>query len=201
MATSTADWIEELKGISVLELSERIKALEEEFGVSATAVAAAAPAAGGGGGDGAAAEEEQTAVRRRPDRAPATRRSRSSRSSARRPAWASRRPRRSSTRPRSPSRRASRRTRPTSSRPSSRRPAAPSRSSSDGPPSRCTRKGAHRGALPFGVFVRSAHKDCAKMKLRVRTLDKAVRMGEGRGRWRDWPPGHWPRSASATAAR
>ena len=61
MATSTADWIDELKGISVLELSERIKALEEEFGVSATAVAAAAPAAGGAGGDGAAAEEEQTA--------------------------------------------------------------------------------------------------------------------------------------------
>ncbi len=56
-ATTTEDWIEELKGISVLELSERIKALEEEFGVSATAVAAAAPAAGGGG-DGAAAEEE-----------------------------------------------------------------------------------------------------------------------------------------------
>jgi len=50
--TSTEDWIEELKGISVLELSERIKALEEEFGVSATAVAAAAPAAGGGGGGG-----------------------------------------------------------------------------------------------------------------------------------------------------
>src|SRR5215218_6688465 len=61
-AMSTEDWIEELKGISVLELSERIKALEEEFGVSATAVAAAAPAAGGGGGDaGGAAEEEQTA--------------------------------------------------------------------------------------------------------------------------------------------
>ena len=40
---STEEWIEELKGISVLELSERIKALEEEFGVSATAVAAAAP--------------------------------------------------------------------------------------------------------------------------------------------------------------
>ena len=54
MATTTADWIEELKGISVLELSERIKALEEEFGVSATAVAAAAPAAAGGG----EAEEE-----------------------------------------------------------------------------------------------------------------------------------------------
>ena len=63
MATSTEEWIEELKGISVLELSERIKALEEEFGVSATAVAAAAPAAGGGGaGDGAAAEEESSTV-------------------------------------------------------------------------------------------------------------------------------------------
>ena len=60
MATTTQDWIEELKGISVLELSERIKALEEEFGVSATAVAAAAPA-GGGGGDVAEPEEEQTA--------------------------------------------------------------------------------------------------------------------------------------------
>jgi large subunit ribosomal protein L7/L12 len=59
MATSTAEWIEELKGISVLELSERIKALEEEFGVSATAVAAAAPAAAGGG---EAAEEESSTV-------------------------------------------------------------------------------------------------------------------------------------------
>jgi large subunit ribosomal protein L7/L12 len=60
MATTTADWIEELKSISVLELSERIKALEEEFGVSATA---AVPAAGGpAGGDGAAAEEESSTV-------------------------------------------------------------------------------------------------------------------------------------------
>jgi large subunit ribosomal protein L7/L12 len=57
---STEDWIEELKGISVLELSERIKALEEEFGVSATAVAAAAPAAGGGGGGEDADEESST---------------------------------------------------------------------------------------------------------------------------------------------
>ena len=56
-ATTTQNWIEELKGISVLELSERIKALEEEFGVSATAVAAPAPAAGGGGAE---AEEEQS---------------------------------------------------------------------------------------------------------------------------------------------
>ena len=57
---STEEWIEELKGISVLELSERIKALEEEFGVSATAVAAAAPAAGGGGGEDGADEESST---------------------------------------------------------------------------------------------------------------------------------------------
>lgn len=62
MATSTADWIEELKGISVLELSERIKALEEEFGVSATAVAAAAPAAAAGGGDEAGGAEESSTV-------------------------------------------------------------------------------------------------------------------------------------------
>jgi large subunit ribosomal protein L7/L12 len=65
MATkvTTEEWIEELKGISVLELSERIKALEEEFGVSATAVAAAAPAAVAG--DGAAGDgpgEESTTV-------------------------------------------------------------------------------------------------------------------------------------------
>jgi large subunit ribosomal protein L7/L12 len=60
MANSTTDWIEELKGISVLELAERIKALEEEFGVSAAAVAAAAPAAGGGGGDAAVEEESST---------------------------------------------------------------------------------------------------------------------------------------------
>jgi large subunit ribosomal protein L7/L12 len=56
---STEDWIEELKSISVMELAERIKALEEEFGVSATAVAAAAPAAAAAPGDGAAAAEEE----------------------------------------------------------------------------------------------------------------------------------------------
>jgi large subunit ribosomal protein L7/L12 len=61
MATSTQEWIDELKSISVLELSERIKALEEEFGVSATAVAAAAPAAAAPG-DGAAVEEESSTV-------------------------------------------------------------------------------------------------------------------------------------------
>src|ERR1700759_2514670 len=57
MAT-TEEWIEELKSISVLELSERIKALEETFGVSAAAVAAA-PAAGAGGAGGGEAEEEE----------------------------------------------------------------------------------------------------------------------------------------------
>ena len=59
--TSTEDWIEELKSISVLELSERIKALEEEFGVSATAVAAAAPAAAAAaGGEEGGGEESST---------------------------------------------------------------------------------------------------------------------------------------------
>ncbi len=60
MATNTQEWIDELKTISVLELSERIKALEEAFGVSAAAVAApaAAAVAADGGGDAA---EEQTA--------------------------------------------------------------------------------------------------------------------------------------------
>ncbi len=58
---TTEDWIEELKGISVLELSERIKALEEEFGVSATAVAAAAPAVAADG-DGGGGEEESATV-------------------------------------------------------------------------------------------------------------------------------------------
>src|SRR5437763_17139813 len=60
---STQEWIEELKGISVADLAERIKALEEEFGVSATAVAAAAPAGGGGAAaDGAAEDEGPTTV-------------------------------------------------------------------------------------------------------------------------------------------
>jgi large subunit ribosomal protein L7/L12 len=56
---NTQEWIDELKSITVLELSERIKALEEEFGVSATAVAAAAP--GAAAAEEAPPEEEQTA--------------------------------------------------------------------------------------------------------------------------------------------
>ena len=59
---STDEWIEELKTISVIELSERIKALEEEFGVSATAVAAAVPAVGGPAAGEDGAEEESTTV-------------------------------------------------------------------------------------------------------------------------------------------
>ena len=50
--------IEAIKSMTVLELSEMVKALEEEFGVSAAApVAAAAPAAGAAPAE---AEEEQT---------------------------------------------------------------------------------------------------------------------------------------------
>jgi large subunit ribosomal protein L7/L12 len=61
---TTQQWIDELKSISVLELSERIKALEDAFGVSATAVAAAAPAGGAAAattdGGGEAAEEQSS---------------------------------------------------------------------------------------------------------------------------------------------
>ena len=51
-----AQLIEEVKVLSVLELSELVHALEEEFGVSAAAAVAAAPAAGAAAG--AAAEEK-----------------------------------------------------------------------------------------------------------------------------------------------
>jgi large subunit ribosomal protein L7/L12 len=62
MATMTVEkWIEEIKGMSVLDLSNLVKALEEEFGVSAAAAPVAVAAAGGGGGGGGEAEEaEQT---------------------------------------------------------------------------------------------------------------------------------------------
>ena len=58
MAVNKEELMESIENMTVLELSELVKALEERFGVSATAVAAA-PAAGAAG-DGAAAEEEQT---------------------------------------------------------------------------------------------------------------------------------------------
>ena len=51
--------LEEVKGMSALELNDFVKMLEEEFGVSAAAMAVAAPAAGGAG-DAAPAAEEQT---------------------------------------------------------------------------------------------------------------------------------------------
>ncbi len=53
---TTAEFIEAIKELSVLELNELVKACEEEFGVSAAAGVVVAAAAG----DGAAAEEEKT---------------------------------------------------------------------------------------------------------------------------------------------
>jgi large subunit ribosomal protein L7/L12 len=62
MAMTKDQLIDEIKGMSVLDLAELVKALEEEFGVSAAAatVAVAAPGAAGAGGGEAAAEEEKT---------------------------------------------------------------------------------------------------------------------------------------------
>jgi len=53
---SIAKIVEEVKGLTVLELSELVKAIETEFGVSAAAAVAAAPAGGASG----ASEAEQT---------------------------------------------------------------------------------------------------------------------------------------------
>ena len=55
---SKEEMIEEIKKMTVVELADLVKAIEEEFGVSA--VAAAAPAAGGAAGAGAAAEEKSS---------------------------------------------------------------------------------------------------------------------------------------------
>ena len=61
MALSKAEILDTIAGMTVLELSELIKDMEEKFGVSAAAVAVAAPGgAAGGAADGAAAAEEQT---------------------------------------------------------------------------------------------------------------------------------------------
>ncbi|MCD6054274.1 MAG: ribosomal protein [Rubrobacteraceae bacterium] len=59
MAVNKEELMESIENMTVLELSELVKALEERFGVSATAVAAA-PAAGAAGDGAAAAEDEQT---------------------------------------------------------------------------------------------------------------------------------------------
>ena len=52
-----AKFIEEIKGMTVMELNSLVKAIEEEFGVSAAAVVAAGPAAGA---EAAPAAEEKT---------------------------------------------------------------------------------------------------------------------------------------------
>lgn len=61
MAISKADILEAISAMSVLDLSELIKEMEEKFGVSAAAaaVAVAAPAAGGDAGGAAAAEQSE----------------------------------------------------------------------------------------------------------------------------------------------
>ena len=58
MAFDKDAFLTALDGMSVLELNDLVKAIEEKFGVSAAAMAA--PAAGGGAGGGAAAAAEQT---------------------------------------------------------------------------------------------------------------------------------------------
>ena len=60
MALSKVEILDAIAGMTVLELSELIKEMEEKFGVSAAAVAVAAPAGGAASGEGAAAVEEQT---------------------------------------------------------------------------------------------------------------------------------------------
>src|ERR687895_612553 len=63
MATDTSKLVEQLGKMSVLELVELKKALEEEWGVTAAApMAVAAPGAAPAAGDGAAAAEEKTEV-------------------------------------------------------------------------------------------------------------------------------------------
>jgi len=59
MAISKEDLIEEIKGMSVLDLADVVKALEEEFGVSAAAPVAVAAAPDAGGGEAAAEEKDE----------------------------------------------------------------------------------------------------------------------------------------------
>ena len=61
MAISKEEVLDAISSMSVLDLSELIKEMEEKFGVSAAAAVAVAPAAGAGGGDaGAGGAEEQS---------------------------------------------------------------------------------------------------------------------------------------------
>jgi large subunit ribosomal protein L7/L12 len=59
MAISKEDILEAVSSMSVLDLSELIKEMEEKFGVSAAAAAVAAPATAGGGGEAAAEEKSE----------------------------------------------------------------------------------------------------------------------------------------------
>jgi large subunit ribosomal protein L7/L12 len=58
MAIATQDFISQIDQLTVLELNNLVKALEEHYGVSAAAAAVAAPAAGGGGAAAAPVEEK-----------------------------------------------------------------------------------------------------------------------------------------------
>ena len=58
MAVAKADILDAIANMTVLELSELIKEMEEKFGVSAAAAAVAVAAPAGGGGAAAAAEEQ-----------------------------------------------------------------------------------------------------------------------------------------------
>ena len=60
MATSTEDFVKQIETMTVLDLANLVKALEDRFGVSAAAAAVAAPAAGAGPAAAAAPAEEQT---------------------------------------------------------------------------------------------------------------------------------------------
>lgn len=60
MATTKDDVLNYIENVSVIELNELIKAIEEKFGVKAEQFAMAAPAAGGAGGGEAAKVEEKT---------------------------------------------------------------------------------------------------------------------------------------------
>ena len=59
MAISKEDILEAVSSMSVLDLSELIKEMEEKFGVSAAAATVAAPAAAVGGGEAAAEEKSE----------------------------------------------------------------------------------------------------------------------------------------------
>tara|TARA_B110000196_G_C20657855_1_gene436078 strand:- start:35 stop:421 length:387 start_codon:yes stop_codon:yes gene_type:complete len=60
MTMTKDEMVEAIKGMSVLDLSELVKTLEDEFGVSAAAAVAPAAPAAGGGGSGESEEEEKT---------------------------------------------------------------------------------------------------------------------------------------------